>query len=210
MALLEGPSVYVHLDPRREGVMVPKWLSNQPQLVLQIGMTLAIPIPDLEIDDDGIACTLSFNQRPHGCYMPWSAIFAMVDEDGRGMIWPDDVPGELAAQARRAAMKVASKKGPRKDDKAPGQAARAEPRLAIVEGGEAGPDEPEESTAGDDEPPAPAVSGAGRYDDGESAASDGNAAVADTPGRHVGVDDDDDPDGGGKKKKLPPYLRGVK
>jgi stringent starvation protein B len=99
--LLEGPSVYVHLDPRREGVNVPKWFQSQPQLVLQIGLNMAVPIHDLDIADEGISCTLSFNRQPHWCFLPWSAIYALIGEDGRAMIWPDDVPPELAAQLER-------------------------------------------------------------------------------------------------------------
>lgn len=100
IALLEGPSVFVHLDPRREGVVVPKWFKNQPQLVLQIGLNMAVRIPDLDVGDEGIGCTLSFQRTPHWCFMPWSAIYGLVGEDGRSMIWPEDVPRELVQQKR--------------------------------------------------------------------------------------------------------------
>jgi hypothetical protein len=103
LALLEGPSVFVHLDPRREGVIVPKWLMGQPQLVLQVGLNMAIPIPDLKVDDDGVTCTLSFNRAPFWCSLPWNAIYALVGEDGRGMIWPNDVPPEVSLQMQKAA-----------------------------------------------------------------------------------------------------------
>ncbi len=98
--LLAGPSVFVHLDPRRQGVIVPKEFTMQPQLVLQIGLHMAIPIPDLEVDERGISCTLSFGRRGTWCHLPWSSIYAMRGEDGRGMMWPDDVPPEVAAQMR--------------------------------------------------------------------------------------------------------------
>ena len=62
IALLEGPSMFVHLDPRRQGVVVPKHFMANPQLVLQIGLNMVIPIPDLVVDDDGITCTLSFGR----------------------------------------------------------------------------------------------------------------------------------------------------
>ena len=95
-ALLEGSSVYLHVDPRRAGVVVPKWLTNQPQLVLQVGLSMAVRIPDLEVGDDGVSCTLSFNRSPFWCFMPWTAIYGLVGDDGRGMIWPEDVPIELS------------------------------------------------------------------------------------------------------------------
>jgi hypothetical protein len=45
-----------------------------------------------------MSCTLSFNRSPFYCVVPWSSVFAMVGEDGRGMVWPDDVPQELAVK----------------------------------------------------------------------------------------------------------------
>jgi stringent starvation protein B len=103
LALLEQASVFVHLDPRTEKVFVPPWLKRQPQLVLQIGLNMAIPIPDLEVDEAGLSCTLSFNRSPHHCQIPWNAVFALVGDNGRGMVWPDDVPPEVAAEAEKQA-----------------------------------------------------------------------------------------------------------
>src|SRR4029079_1703103 len=51
LALLEQSSVFVHLDPRDEKVRVPAWFKKQPQLVLQIGLNMAIPIKDLQVDE---------------------------------------------------------------------------------------------------------------------------------------------------------------
>jgi stringent starvation protein B len=103
LALLEQASVFVHLDPRNDKVFVPPWFKRQPQLVLQIGLNMAIPIPDLEIDDAGLSCTLSFNRSPHKCQIPWSAVFALVGDNNRGMVWPDDVPPEVTAEAEKQA-----------------------------------------------------------------------------------------------------------
>ena len=56
LALLERSSVYVHLDPRQPPVVVPPWFKKQPQLVLQIGLNMPVPIPDLEVtaEADGL------------------------------------------------------------------------------------------------------------------------------------------------------------
>ncbi|MET0410442.1 MAG: ClpXP protease specificity-enhancing factor SspB [Polyangiaceae bacterium] len=113
LALLEQASVFIHLDPRKDGVQVPVGFKKQAQLVLQIGLNMVVKIPDLEVDDEGISCTLSFNRRPHYCHMPWSSIYALVDESGRGMVWPDDVPPEVVAQQREGAKKSASTARPR-------------------------------------------------------------------------------------------------
>jgi hypothetical protein len=90
--------MFIHLDPRRADVLVPKGFMGQPQLVLQVGLNMAIPIPDLTIDEAGISCTLSFNRAPFWCRIPWHAIYALVGEDGRGGVWPEDVPPEIQQQ----------------------------------------------------------------------------------------------------------------
>jgi stringent starvation protein B len=102
LALLERSNdkgIYVHLDPRQAAVVVPPWFKKQPQLVLQIGLNMAIPIPDLRLDDEGMSCTLSFNRSPFFCVVPWASVFAIVGDDARGMVWPDDVPAEIARHA---------------------------------------------------------------------------------------------------------------
>jgi stringent starvation protein B len=98
LALLERSSVFIHLDPRHPDVRVPPWFKKQPQLVLQVGLNLAVRIPDLDIGDEAVSCTLSFNRSPFFCYVPWSAVFGLMGEDGKGMLWPKDIPPEVAAQ----------------------------------------------------------------------------------------------------------------
>jgi stringent starvation protein B len=102
LALLERSKVHIHLDPRQNGVVVPAHFRKQPQLVLEIGLNMPIPIPDLRLDDEGMTCTLSFNRQPFYCVVPWPSVFAMLGDDGRGMVWPDDVPAELQPQLRPA------------------------------------------------------------------------------------------------------------
>ncbi len=111
IALLEQSTLFIHLDPRAEPVRVPPWFKKQPQLVLQVGLNMVVPIPDLEVTDEGISCTLSFNRQPHFCWIPWEAVFALVGDHGRGMVWPEDVPKEVAAQA--------AQQQPKKDTAAP-------------------------------------------------------------------------------------------
>ncbi|MEO0324350.1 MAG: ClpXP protease specificity-enhancing factor SspB, partial [Myxococcota bacterium] len=93
--------LYVHLDPRRFGVIVPAWLRKQPQLVLQVGLDMPVPIPDLKVDDQGVSGTLSFNRSPFHIRVPWDAVYALVSEDGPMMVWPDSLPGELREEVER-------------------------------------------------------------------------------------------------------------
>jgi hypothetical protein len=103
--LLRKGSLFVHLDPRASDVFVPPWLRHQAQLVLQVGFDMPIPIPDLRVDDDGVFGTLSFSRNPFTCAVPWHAVFALVGDEGRGMVWPESMPPEIAAEVEREAMR---------------------------------------------------------------------------------------------------------
>jgi stringent starvation protein B len=157
VALIQRSSVYIHLDPRRDGVRVPPWFRNQPQLVLQVGLNMAIPIPDLGIEDDAVSCTLSFSRSPHFCYVPWPAVYALMGEDGKGMVWPDDIPPEVAAQQAEQArkerakerVKVAPTGGKGKPGMRPGQTSDKAPEPASpVQNAAARPGKSEEAKEG--------------------------------------------------------------
>jgi stringent starvation protein B len=216
LALLERCSdrgIFVHLDPRQATVVVPPWFKKQPQLVLQIGLNMPVPIPDLRLDDEGLSCTLSFNRSPFFCSVPWASVFAMVGEDGRGMVWPDDVPAEvpLSRQGQQAAQPAPSPvrvvDGAKKETKADAEgkgerAAKAKrPRkrapLAAVPSGE----------------PAAAKKGKGpraiRGDSAHAASPRPVAAPAQPPKRPP-ASRTPAAASKGKKRELPPYLRVVK
>jgi len=147
LALLERSSVFVYLDPRREGVVTPVGFKRDPKLVLQVGLNMAVAIPDLSFDDKGMSCTLSFARTPFFCIIPWHAVFALTDENGQGIVWPDDVPRELVdaqAQAqRRAALRVV------RDEPAPEPPAEAPPAPAAAKkaGGKKKPSKKSEEAA---------------------------------------------------------------
>lgn len=186
VALIQRSSVYIHLDPRKEGVRVPPWFRNQPQLVLQVGLNMPIPIRDLGIEDDAVSCTLSFSRSPHFCYVPWSAVYALMGEDGKGMVWPDDIPPEVAAQQAEQARKERAKERLKATPQGGGRGksgTKAVPSTGTVKSEPA--------------PPVPsAEAGAEKLDEAKEAAK---------PEARV--------DGGRKKESkrpLPPYLRVVK
>ena len=138
-ALLLKGTVFVHLDPRMESVIVPPWLKRQPQLVLQVGLDMAVPIPDLRVDDAGVYGTLSFNRTSFTCSVPWDAVFAVVGDDGRGMVWPGSMPQEIAAEVERevSRARASGKDGtidelpaPQKRSRAPQRRERSKPALA--------------------------------------------------------------------------------
>jgi stringent starvation protein B len=108
--LLRG-SVFIHLDPRKSGVLVPARLRSQAQVVLQIGLDMPVPIPDLRVDEEGVFGTLSFKGVPFTCFVPWGAVFALVGEDGKGMVWASEMPSEVAGELQREARRQAAPAG---------------------------------------------------------------------------------------------------
>jgi stringent starvation protein B len=65
--------VAVHMD----GVQLPrkyKQRTDVPTIILQIGTDMAIPIPDLIVDDVGVRASLSFVGEKHYVSFPWEAV----------------------------------------------------------------------------------------------------------------------------------------
>jgi stringent starvation protein B len=106
-------SVFVHLDARKPGVVVPEQYKQSYQLILQFGLFLPVPIRDLKLDQDQLSATLTFNHEPFHCVVPWSAIFFMAGEErvAEGFAWPRDCPGELLQRAHHTAMEEAARRG---------------------------------------------------------------------------------------------------
>jgi stringent starvation protein B len=188
LALLErAPSVFIHLDPRGDDVRVPPWFKKQPQLVLQVGLNMAIPIPDLSVDEAAVSCTLSFSRSPHFCYVPWRAVFALITEDSRGMVWPEDIPPEVAAQRAAAARRPALRALP--DDSA--SAPTETPPAKEASKNNAGAKEPAARPRRRSKPQA-------------------ETAVIQRRGPVEAKKQPDSAETGGRKRELPPYLRVVK
>jgi hypothetical protein len=96
LELLRDSWSSLHLDARRPGVVVPEHLRGEPHLVLQYGLDLPIPILDLEVDDDGVRATLSFSKHPERTVVPWSAVYVVTCNDGRGVLYHEDVPEDVS------------------------------------------------------------------------------------------------------------------
>ncbi|MGH7440834.1 MAG: ClpXP protease specificity-enhancing factor SspB [Polyangiaceae bacterium] len=211
LALLERTSVFVHLDPRVDAVVVPVGFKKQAQLVLQVGLNMPVPIRDLHLDDEGMTCTLSFNRTPFFCIVPWSSVYAVVGcDDGRGMIWPDDVPPEIAQAQARA---VETARVGRLERVAPkAVAGNPERQPAQAEGGKAKRSRKRPASGGLGAVPNPASSPevaprSQRNGQGSPASAPERPAAAASPLRpaaRVGETT------GRRKRELPPYLRVVK
>jgi hypothetical protein len=148
--------------------------------------------------------------------MPWNAVYALVGEDGRGMMWPNDIPPEVVAQMQNPQQKEAPKaphKRPRPKLSAVGSAPR-ERESRVEETEEAPPvsaqtDLPGKATrAPDAEASRPSDGNAARVSDGNAARSsdDDDAPPPPEPARRPSG-----PTSGRKpKRELPPYLRVIK
>jgi len=221
LALLERSSVHVYLDPRSKEVIVPPWLAKQPRLVLQIGLNMPVPIPDLRLDDDAMSCTLSFNHSPFLCVVPWTSVFAMVGDDSRGMVWPDDVPPELASEGAARpleAVPAAARSLPKKDSRpAPAPALAEAPKAAATKPKRARKKAGAPAEAAKDEAkseaPARPVAVPARAPTPAPRALPQPAAAA-SPAKPPGSPPASPPalkrPGGKPKRELPPYLRIVK
>ena len=74
-------------------------LKGEPHLVLQYGHDLPIPIPDLQVDEHGVSATLSFARTPSPTVIPWSAVYVVTAMDGRGVLYQEDIPGDVSVIA---------------------------------------------------------------------------------------------------------------
>lgn len=217
LALLQGSMVSVYLDPRGEEVRVPPWFKKQAQLMLQIGLNMPVPIPDLDVGEEALSCTLSFNRRPEFCRIPWRSIYALVGQDGRGMIWPDDVPPEVAAQAEGRASTTKASSHLRAVPDAPADEAEAPAKKATKSGAEkrkkkaaarsadkaAAETAQGAAKASSDKKPAEKKSAAEK----KLGAAPATAATKDGPSKGAAAQQAGAPKA---KRELPPYLRVVK
>ncbi len=95
-ALLLQGSLFIHINPRfSAGLLVPDNLRLQDQVVLEFGTALPVPIPDMRVDTAGIFGTLSFRGSSFTCYVPWSSVYGLVNANGMGHVWQEQLPATL-------------------------------------------------------------------------------------------------------------------
>ncbi len=93
--LLQQSEARVHLDTRKSDVVVPGHLRSAAHLCLDYSYNFTPPIYDLALDERGVSATLSFSRMPFLTFVPWDAVFCIVDFSGRGMVWEENLPAEL-------------------------------------------------------------------------------------------------------------------
>jgi len=99
-------TVYVHLDPRHPLAVIPNNLKAKSSMILQFGYNMPLAIPDLFVSDGGIQGTLSFKGVPFVCFVPFDSVYAIVNDEGAGQIWGDEMPTEVRDHMAREAEKA--------------------------------------------------------------------------------------------------------
>lgn len=98
--LIRRGSIYVYTDARIPDVNVPPSFVGRDCVVLQFGYDLAVPIPDLTINEYGISGTLTFSRKPFEVFVPWVAVFGICGEDGKGQTFGDIPAGAFPPGAK--------------------------------------------------------------------------------------------------------------
>jgi stringent starvation protein B len=142
LTALDQGMVMIHLDARRPGVLVPRAMTGEAHL--RLNLSYRFDPPDLTVGDWGIRSTLSFGGSRFKVAVPWSALFAITSHASREYCWlyPDDMPQELIEQAVEKA---------RTGDPEPEREDQAPPARALLQ--EIAGEKPEPPDGGDEPPP---------------------------------------------------------
>lgn len=93
--LQELDHVLIHLDSRRDGVIVPEDYANNPTLTLKISYNFQ---GQIKLTEKEVTAFLKFSGSYVECHLPWTAIWGITGSDERNKIWSEDVPKELLVQ----------------------------------------------------------------------------------------------------------------
>lgn len=77
------PMVNLHVIPHR-AVLPPALTTTDEKaetIVLQVGYDMPVSIPDLDVSEEGVTATLSFDRKAFKVRLPWASIAGMsIDE----------------------------------------------------------------------------------------------------------------------------------
>jgi len=96
-AFLDKGMTMVHLDARRNGVIVPAQFSNQQEL--RLNLSYRFSGTEMSIDDSYLEATLTFTGVPFRCRIPMMAIYALTSHvTGAGLVFPESLPEEILSE----------------------------------------------------------------------------------------------------------------
>jgi hypothetical protein len=95
---IQDDHILIHLDARKDTVLVPQHLKSQHALTLKLSILFQ---GETKADDEKISSYLRFNNEYFECILPWEAIWGMTSDQGVQKIWEKDLPKEIFHQAAR-------------------------------------------------------------------------------------------------------------
>jgi stringent starvation protein B len=144
LAFLDKGMTMVHLDARRDNVVVPKHFIGQQDLRLNLSYRFAGS--HMEIGDELVEATLTFGGAPFRVTIPFASVYALTSHvTGAGLVFPESLPDDILAALRKemdlepAAVEQAavaeqrSERRAKRGGDAPGRPTKA-PHLRVIEG----------------------------------------------------------------------------
>lgn len=99
-SFLDKGLTMIHLDARKDGVVVPRQFQGQKDLRLNLSYRFAGS--HMEIDDLHVEATLTFGGMPFRCNVPLPAIYALTSQvTGAGLVFPESLPEEIVDELKR-------------------------------------------------------------------------------------------------------------
>lgn len=91
---LERGMTMIHVDARRQGVIIPSHLKGEMRLLLNLSYRF---IPrDLVVTEDAIHSTLTFSSEQFRVTVPWGAVYGIMSHVTKELwAFPESVPPEL-------------------------------------------------------------------------------------------------------------------
>jgi len=141
LAFLEKGMTMVHLDARRDDVVVPKHFVGQQDLRLNLSYRFAGS--HMEIGEERVESTLTFGGAPFRVIIPFAAVYALTSHvTGAGLVFPESLPDDILTALRKEMdleptavveqAAVAEQRSKRAGDSV-GRATKA-PHLRVIEG----------------------------------------------------------------------------
>jgi len=93
--ILASGALYLELDARKPGVVVPPGYQQAGRVVLIVGYDLPQPIPDLAVDAAGVSGQLLFKMKRFSVHIPWDAVYGLMNQDDDLSRWLEDVPADV-------------------------------------------------------------------------------------------------------------------
>jgi stringent starvation protein B len=100
LSFLDKGMTMIHLDARREGVIVPKHFVGQQDLRLNLSYRFAGSAMD--VGDEKVEATLTFGGAPFRVVIPFSTVYALTSHvTGAGLVFPESLPDDVLAALRK-------------------------------------------------------------------------------------------------------------